>query len=72
MKIENYSVKELSQLDLVTTTGGNPIIAFVLTAIVGGIVYEVTKAGWEAALNGYIEASKNGVYEGMPSPSFRH
>lgn len=69
---KNFEIKELSFKELKEINGGNPLIAFFVAAIVGGIVYEVTKELYISAVKGYIEGSQNGTYDGMPSPSFRH
>ena len=72
MEKMNYELKELSLYEQKEINGGNPIITFFVAAIVGGIVYEVTKELYVSAVKGYIGASQNGTYDGMPSPSFRH
>ncbi|MEJ5315659.1 MAG: hypothetical protein WHS63_01490 [Tenuifilum sp.] len=71
VNIECYGVQELSTVEKNSTEGGN-IWVFFAGAIVGGIVYDAAKAAYIAAVEGYINASANGTYEGMPSPSFRH
>lgn len=72
MEKMNFELKELSLYEQNEINGGNPIIAFFVAAIVGGIVYEVTKELYVSAVKGYVEASQDGTYDGMPSPSFRH
>ena len=68
----NFELEELSLYEQKEINGGNPLIAFFVASIVGGIVYEVTKELYVSAVKEYIDASQNGTYDGMPSPSFRH
>jgi lactobin A/cerein 7B family class IIb bacteriocin len=56
---------ELNENELKKVEGG--IFQFVIAAIVGGIVYDVAKSVYTAALEGYVEACKEGVYQGIPS-----
>jgi hypothetical protein len=66
-----YGVQEMSALEIKENNGGW-IFAFIAGAIVGGMIYEVTRDVYLWARDGYIEESEKGTYEGMPSPSFRH
>jgi len=72
MEKMNCELKELSLDEQKEINGGNPVLAFVAAAIVGGIIYEVTKEIYVAAVKGYIQASMDGTYDGLPSRSFTH
>lgn len=69
--LKSYCVQEIN-VDEMKETDGGWVCAFIVGAIIGGIIYDVAKAGYIAAAEGYLNASMNGTYDGMPSPSFRH
>lgn len=71
LDLNALGVKEMGKSMLIEVNGGgqpspNPWWSVASTLIQAAFI--VMKEAAEA----YIEASKEGVYEGMPSPSFRH
>ena len=53
--------------EMVETDGGVPgWVIFVAGAIAGGIVYDVAKTVYVAAVEKYVEACGEGLYEGQP------
>ncbi len=65
-------VQELGKGTLLETNGGQVVESPSPWWSVASTIIQAAVIVWVAASEAYIQASKEGVYEGMPSPSFRH
>ncbi len=57
-------MKDLEKNELMGVDGGNPLAvgAFFAGAILGGIIYDVVKTGWTAAVESYVDGASDRVY----------
>jgi hypothetical protein len=55
MENKNYCIHELSLMEQKEINGGNPLIAFIAGAILGGALYDLWKAGCKEAIRVQVE-----------------
>jgi len=63
-KLENddQNIRELNPLEMINTFGGNPVLIFIAGAILGGIIYDLTKWAYNGSKEALIERASNDDY----------